>query len=44
MVVDPWGKIVGALKNEPGVLVVELDMSYKNDIRNQLPALANRML
>ena len=44
MVVDPWGAVVASLKEQPGVLIAEIDLNHQASIRSKLPALANRTL
>ncbi len=42
MIVDPWGTVKGQLDEHEGMLVSEIDMSYINEIREQLPLLKHR--
>ena len=39
LVIDPWGKIVAELDDQPGVLVTQIDIEQALKIRSQLPAL-----
>jgi predicted amidohydrolase len=41
-VADPTGRVVGELGAEPGVLVVDVDTSRVEAVRQQIPVLANR--
>ena len=42
IVVDPWGRVLGQLGTEEGILTVDLDFKYKEKVRNELPVLKNR--
>jgi deaminated glutathione amidase len=42
MIVDPWGIVMAQAPDEEGHIVVELDLERQQEIRTQLPALANR--
>jgi predicted amidohydrolase len=43
MIADPWGRVVGAAKDElEAVVVADLDLDSQEAIRAKLPALANR--
>lgn len=44
LVINPWGEVVAKLKAKPGVLLAEIDLDEVISVRNQLPALANRVL
>lgn len=44
MIVDPWGKIVAALADGPGVVSAEIDLEYLHKIRAELPALKHRRI
>lgn len=39
MVIDPWGKIIGRLEREPGILYASLDMMQVDAARRKVPAL-----
>lgn len=41
---DPWGQVVAALDDEPGVAVVDVDPGLVESCRTRLPALDNRVL
>ncbi len=41
MVIDPWGEIVDSLEEEPGCLVVPIDLTKTDSVRKQLPSLYN---
>jgi deaminated glutathione amidase len=42
MIVDPWGIVLAQAPDEEGQIVAELDLERLEQIRAQLPALANR--
>lgn len=42
MVVNPWGVVTARLGEQPGLLYAEIDLSYLEQIRIQMPALENR--
>lgn len=42
LVANSWGALIGELGKEPEVLVVDLDLSHLETIRNQLPLLKHR--
>ncbi len=43
LVVDPWGEILLDMGGEePGLGFVDLDMARIDEVRRQLPSLANR--
>ncbi len=44
MVVDPWGKVVASLAHGPGLVLADIDPSYQQAVREQLPALQHRVL
>lgn len=44
MIVDPWGKIIAELADGPGIASAEIDLSYLEKIRRELPALEHRRL
>jgi predicted amidohydrolase len=39
LIVDPWGRIVAELDDQPGVLVAEIDTDEAEKVRGMLPAL-----
>jgi predicted amidohydrolase len=41
LVVDPWGRVVAELGDEPGVLVTEIDLGQAAKVRAMLPSLAH---
>jgi predicted amidohydrolase len=41
LIVDPWGRIVAELGDEPGVLVAQIDLQQVEKVRTMLPALAH---
>ncbi|MDP3701044.1 MAG: carbon-nitrogen hydrolase family protein [Hylemonella sp.] len=44
MLVDPWGKMLGVQPQGEGVVLAELDAEVLRSCRQQLPALAHRVL
>jgi predicted amidohydrolase len=44
MVVDPWGTVVAQMPDRVGVAVVDVDVDRLEQIRLELPSLANRRL
>jgi deaminated glutathione amidase len=42
MIVDPWGLVLAQAPDRTGHIVAELDLDRQQEIRAQLPALANR--
>ena len=42
MVVDPWGLPIAAAQDRPGVVVSDLDLTVVDQVRRELPSLANR--
>jgi len=42
MIVDPWGLVLAQAPDQPGHIVADLDLARQLEIREQLPALANR--
>ena len=41
LVVDPWGRVVVELGDEPGVLLAEIDLDQAAKVRSMLPSLAH---
>jgi predicted amidohydrolase len=41
-VVDPWGKVVLDMGEEPGVGFAEIDLSQIDEVRSRLPAIHHR--
>jgi predicted amidohydrolase len=41
LIVDPWGRIVAELEDQPGILVAELDLDQVARVRTMLPSLAH---
>ena len=42
MIVDPWGKIIAALENDPGVITAQIDLTYLQQLRHDFPVLKHR--
>jgi predicted amidohydrolase len=43
LIVDPWGEVLARAGDEPGWIAAELDLARQDEVREQLPSLANRM-
>jgi predicted amidohydrolase len=43
MIVDPWGEVLARAPDDECVVSAELDLSRQDEIREQLPSLANRV-
>ncbi len=43
MIVDPWGQVLGVIGEGEGVVVADLDLGRQDEIREQVPSLANRV-
>jgi predicted amidohydrolase len=41
LVVDPWGRVVAELEDEPGVLLAEIDLDQVARVRSMLPSLTH---
>jgi nitrilase len=44
MIVSPWGEVVARCASGPGVVVADIDPSYQQERRADLPALSHRVL
>jgi predicted amidohydrolase len=44
MIVDPWGKVIAELADGAGVVTAEIDLSYLQKVRSELPSLKHRRL
>ena len=44
MIVDPWGAVVASCATGAGVVVADIDPSYRDRVRASLPALGHRVL
>ncbi|MPN44256.1 Deaminated glutathione amidase [bioreactor metagenome] len=42
LVVDPWGTVIARAKDEPGLILAEIDLDYEDRIRQKIPSLKNR--
>jgi predicted amidohydrolase len=42
MIVDPWGIVLAQAPDAVGHIVAELDIQRQDEVRERLPALANR--
>jgi predicted amidohydrolase len=43
MIVDPWGEILARAPDEETFIAADLDFARQDEVREQLPSLANRM-
>src|SRR3954468_7129390 len=43
MIVDPWGEILARAPDEETVISADLDLARQDEVREQLPSLANRV-
>jgi deaminated glutathione amidase len=43
MIVDPWGEILARAPDEESVITADLDLARQDEVREQLPSLANRV-
>ena len=43
MIVDPWGEVLARAADEETFIAADLDFARQDEIRDQLPSLANRM-
>jgi predicted amidohydrolase len=44
MVIDPWGTVVAQAPDTVGLVVADLDLGRVDQIRQEVPSLANRRL
>jgi len=42
MIVDPWGEVLAEAPDEECFLAADLDLERQEQVREKLPALANR--
>ena len=42
LIVDPWGKVVAELADGDGYVIAEVDPEQANQVRSEIPSLANR--
>ncbi|HEX6459455.1 MAG TPA: carbon-nitrogen hydrolase family protein [Thermoleophilaceae bacterium] len=43
MIVDPWGEVLARAPDEETFIAADLDLARQDEVREQLPSLANRM-
>ncbi|MDQ3935065.1 MAG: carbon-nitrogen hydrolase family protein [Actinomycetota bacterium] len=43
MIVDPWGEVLARAGHEPGFVAADLDFARQDEVREQIPSLANRV-
>jgi deaminated glutathione amidase len=43
MIVDPWGEVLARAPDEEGFIAANLDFARQDEVRDQLPSLANRV-
>jgi predicted amidohydrolase len=44
MIIDPWGVILAEVGNQEGVAVADLDLTYQDQVRRNLPCLRHRRI
>ena len=44
MIIDPWGKILAQIDDEPGFITAEFEREVLEDVRKRLPSLRHRVL
>lgn len=42
MIINPWGEVLGMLKEDVGVLVAEIDLDFLHRVRKNLPVMAHQ--
>lgn len=42
MAVDPWGRVIALMDDQPGYVMADIDLDYVEAIRSQIPSLKNR--
>ena len=42
LVIDPWGKVLLDMGDDPGLTCVELDFAVMEDVRARIPSLRHR--
>lgn len=43
MIVDPWGEVLDRAPDQEGFVAADLDLARQDEVREQLPSLANRV-
>ncbi|WP_461481017.1 carbon-nitrogen hydrolase family protein [Porticoccus sp.] len=43
-IIDPWGRVLAALADGPGVVVAEIDLAYLHKLRQKMPVHEHRRL
>jgi predicted amidohydrolase len=43
MIVDPWGEVLARAPDEECFIAANLDFARQDEVRDQLPSLANRV-
>ena len=43
LIVDPWGEVLARAADEPCFIAADLDLTRQDEVRDQLPSLANRV-
>jgi predicted amidohydrolase len=43
LIVDPWGEVLARAGDEPCFIAADLDLARQDEVREQLPSLANRV-
>jgi nitrilase len=44
IIIDPWGKVLQSLNNQPGIITGKIDLVYLNEIRKQMPVAEHRKM
>jgi predicted amidohydrolase len=44
MIIDPWGTVLAQAPDKVGIVTAEIDLDRLEEIRTELPSLANRRL
>ncbi|MEZ5525200.1 MAG: carbon-nitrogen hydrolase family protein [Pseudomonadales bacterium] len=44
MIIDPWGRVLDTLPDEPGVISAQVDLSYLKEVRRRMPVAQHHRL
>lgn len=42
LIIDPWGNVIAKQSDKEGIIIAEIDLSYLESVRKQVPCLSNR--